>query len=258
LALSLEELSQGHPSWLEPRGSIAALGSAASKSFDAALQHWLGSPLRLSVLANGDTGQVEVARRELERWLSPVRGQALRCPPVARIEPRAVEMTLATTPGAVAESAYLGVPIATFEGRLPLEARATVFLLNRSGGWLERALADLPATASATALGGPRAAALLVRLSVPAEQREAALARVRALFDRFPRGVATTADIAAAERELARDDAVERRDPRRRIVELWRGAATPGRLDTARLMKFQADLGRAGRLVVLVNPNGSG
>jgi hypothetical protein len=258
LALSLEELSQGHPSWLEPRGSIAALGSAASRSFDAALQHWLGSPLRLSVLANGDTNQVEVARRELERWLSPVRGEALRCPPVARIEPKAVEMTLATTPGAVTESAYLGVPIARFEGRLPLEARATVFLLNRSGGWLERALGDLPATASATALGGPRAAALLVRLSVSADQREAALARVRALFDRFPTGVATTADIAAAERELARDDAIDRRDPRRRIVELWRGATTPGRLDTARLMKFQADLGRAGRLVVLVNPNGSG
>ena len=79
---------------------------------------------------------------------------------------------------------------------------------------------------------------------------------MRALFDRFPTGVATTADIALAERELAEADAVERRDPRRRIVELWRGAAAPGRLDTGRLVKFQADLGRAGRLVVVLAPAG--
>jgi hypothetical protein len=82
-ALTLDELTRGHPSWLEPRGSITALGAAASRSFDAQLQHWLGSPLRLSVLANGDPSQAEVARRELERWVSPVRGDAGRCPPTS-------------------------------------------------------------------------------------------------------------------------------------------------------------------------------
>jgi len=253
-SLSLEELSQGHPSWLEPHGTIAALGAAASKSFDAALAHWLGSPLRLSVLANDDAGQAELARRELERWLLPVRGDAVRCPPVARVEPRKGELTLSTTPGDAAESAYVGVPLPRFDGRLPLEARATLFLLNRSGGWLERALADLTATASATALGGPRAAALVVRVAAPADQRDAAVARIRTLFDRFPAGVATSADVTAADRELGRADAVERRDPRRRIVELWRGGGAPSRLDGAKLLKFQADLGRAGRLVVLVTP----
>ncbi|HEX6277944.1 MAG TPA: hypothetical protein VFZ53_33100 [Polyangiaceae bacterium] len=254
LSLMLEELSQGHPSWLEPRGTVAALGAAASQSFDAALQHWLASPLRLSVLANGDGGQAEVARRELERWISPVRGEALRCPPAPRLEPKTGELTLQTTPGEITESAYLGVPLARFEGRMPLEARAALFLMNRTGGWLERALADLPATASATALGGPRAAALLVRLAAPPEQREPALARVRALFDRFPAGVATAADVALADRELARADGAERRDPRRRIVELWRGGGPPARLEAARLAKFLAEVGRAGRLVVLVVP----
>jgi hypothetical protein len=253
-ALMLEELSQGHPSWLEPRGTFASLGAAASQSFDAALQHWLGSPLRLSVLANGDGAQAEVARRELERWISPVRGEALRCPPAPRLEPKTGELTLQTTPGEIAESAYLGVPLARFEGRLPLEARAALFLMNRTGGWLERALADLPATASATALGGPRAAALLVRLAAPRDQREPALARIRALFDRFAAGVATTADVALAERELARSEGAERRDPRRRIVELWRAAGPPARLDAARLAKFLGEVGRAGRLVVVVVP----
>jgi hypothetical protein len=252
LALSLEQLSQGHPSWLEPRGTIAALGAAASKSFDAALQHWLGSPLRLGVLANGDTGQADVARRELERWILPVRGDAVRCPPPGRVEPRSGDVTLTTTQGEVSESAYLGVPLPRFEGRLPLEVRATILLLNRRGGWLDRALGDLPAQASATALGGPRAAALVVRLAAPPDVRDQALARIRSLFDRFRTGVATTADVGVAERELLRSDAAERRDPRRRIVELWRGAGALGRLDAAKLVKFQADLGRTGRLVVLV------
>jgi hypothetical protein len=251
-ALMLDELSGGHPSWLEPHGTVAALGAAASETFDAALQHWLGSPLRLSVLVNGDPSQAEVARRELERWLAPVRGEALRCPPAPRLEPRTGELTLQTTPGDVSESAYLGVPLSRYEGRLPLEVRAALFLLNRTGGWLERALADVPATASATALGGPRAAALLVRLAAPAEQRDAALARLRALFDRFPSGIATAAEVALADRELARADATERRDPRRRIVELWRGAGGAQRLDGARLAKLLAEVGRSGRLTVLV------
>jgi hypothetical protein len=253
-ALMLEELSQGHPSWLEPRGTFAALGAAASQSFDAALQHWLGSPLRLAVLANGDASQAEIARRELERWVSPVRGEALRCPPAPRLEPKAGELTLHTTAGEISESAYLGVPLARFDGRMPLEARAALYLMNRTGGWLERAIADLPATASATALGGPRAAALVVRLAAPAEQREPALARIRALFDRFSTGIATTADVTLADRELARADAAERRDPRRRIVDLWRGAGPPARLDAARLAKFLAEVGRSGRLVVVVAP----
>ena len=253
-SLMLDELSQGHPSWLEPRGSFAALGAAASKSFDAALQHWLASPLRLSVLANGDAGQAEIARRELERWVSPVRSEALRCPAPQRVEPKTGELTLQTSPGDVSESAYLGVPLPRFDGRMPLEARASLLLLNRPGGWLERALADLSATASATALGGPRAAALVVRLSAAPEQREPAVARIRALFDRFSTGIATAAEVALAERELARADAAERRDPRRRIVELWRGSSPTSRLDGARLAKFLAEVGRSGRLVVSVAP----
>jgi hypothetical protein len=255
-AMMLDELTQGHPSWLEPRGSFAALGAAASKSFDAALQHWLGAPLRLSVLANGDGTQAETARHELERWVSPVRGEPLRCPAVARIEPKSGELTLASTPGDVTESAYVGVPLGRFDGRLPLETRALVFLMNRPGGLLERSLAELPATASATALGGPRAAALVVRLSAPVEIRDQALARIRALFERFATGVTTAADIAAADREFARAEAAERRDPRRRIVELWRGAPPPARLDAARIAKLLGDIGRASRLVVLVAPPG--
>lgn len=255
-ATMLDALSQGHPSWLEPRGSFAALGAAASKSFDAALQHWLGAPLRLSVLANGDAAQAETARRELERWVSPVRGEALRCPAVSRVEPKSGDLTLATTPGDVTESAYLGVPLPRFEGRLPLEVRALVFLMNRPGGWLERALAELPATASATALGGPRAAALVVRVAAPLELRDQALARIRVLFERFPAGVATTAELTLADRELGRAETAERRDPRRRIVELWRDAPPPARLDAARFSKLQAELGRASRLVVQVAPPG--
>jgi len=84
----------------------------------------------------------------------------------------------------------------------------------------------------------------------------AAMYPAGALVAGIPSGIATAQEVALADKELDRTDGIERRDPRRRVVELWRGSPTLGRLDAARLAKFLADLGKAGRLVVVVTPPG--
>jgi hypothetical protein len=253
---ALEALSAGHPSWLEPRGTFAALSSAPAGGFDSALGRWLARPLKLAVLANGDPSQADVVRLELERWLRPVRGEFLRCPGHARAASAGSEVTLSVT-GDTPEGSYVGVPFPAFDHRLPSEARATLFLFNRTGGWLDQALADLSASATALALGGPDQAALVVQVVAAEGQRQAAVERLRALFERVALGKVTAAELDLARHELEREDASAALDPRRRVIATWRGApATEPALDGARLARWLSGLRRSATVVVNVAPRG--
>ncbi|HEY3496849.1 MAG TPA: hypothetical protein VGK73_19255 [Polyangiaceae bacterium] len=252
-SLVLDTLTQGHPSWLEPRGTFGALESAPDGGLGAVLKRFLARPLRLAVLANGPADQAEALRGELERWLRPVRTSVTRCAPQGRWTPKTGEMTLKAvldTP----EGSYLALPFAGFEGRLPLEAAATLLLLNRPGGWLDQTLSDLPGSASARALGGPEAGAILIQIAATDGQEAAAIARVRALFERLATTSVAASDVSFAQRELARVEASERLDPRRRAVELWRGTPPRPALDAARLTRFHAALRQTGALLVSVVP----
>ena len=255
--VALDALTQGHPSWLEPRGTFAALASAPAGGFEAALQRWLGRPLRVAVLANGGANQSETLRRELERWLRPLRGDVARCPSHNHPASPSTELTLAVS-GDAPEGSYVGVPFPPFDRRLPVEARAALVLLNRSGGWLDQVLSDLPASATALALGGPDAAALVVEVVTTESQRTLAVDRLRQLFDRLSTGrIATQADVDLARRELAQGEAGELLDPRRRVVATFRGATKPeAPLDVSRLSAFLATLRRGGTVVVHVASRG--
>jgi hypothetical protein len=186
--------------------------------------------------------------------LRPVRGTPTRCPTraVPPSEPR--ELTLLggddQTPGAA-----LALPFAPFTGRLPREARATVLLLNRPLGLLEQTLGELSASATARALGGPQAAALLVEIAAATGNERTAVERVRALFDRLavPNGVSAR-DFALVQKELERVEAAERLDPRFRAIELFLGAELPGALDPVRLSHFLASLERQNTVLVNVAP----
>lgn len=254
--VALDALTGGHPSWLEPRGTFASLASAPSGGYEAALGRWLGRPFRLAVLANGDATQPEVVRRELERWLRPGRGDVARCPSRNHAPAQSTELTLAVS-GDAPEGSYVGIPFPAFEHRLPIEARATLVLLNRSGGFLDQALGELQASATALALGGPDAAALVVEVVATEGQRQAAVDRVRALVDRLAQGRLAAADIETARRELAQSEATELMDPRRRLIATWRGItrAEPP-LDAARLFAWLATLRRSGAVVVNVASRG--
>jgi hypothetical protein len=133
-------------------------------------------------------------------------------------------------------------------------AAATVFLLNRRGGWLEQALsgAGLAAAARAAFQGGGHAAALVIEIRAVDRKREA-VAQVRALLDRLAQGAASAADLSLAEKEQAKLFSTLTLDPRRRIVNLWRGAEAAPPLDLAALRTFQGTLRAENHVVVHVN-----
>jgi hypothetical protein len=252
-ALALESVTGGHPSWLEPRGTFAALESAPAGGFDAALHRWLARPLRLAVLANGGRGQAEAARAELERWVRPVRGSVTRCPESPAPAPPRTELVLTSLQEAP-EGSYVAFPLTGLPARPPAEARAAVVLLNRSGGLLDQALAQHSASAAARLLGGPKAAALVIQVVAPADKKAAAVDAIRSLFERLSTLPIANADLAYARRELARTDGAQRFDPRRRVIELWRGPAERSSVDAARLLRFYGVLAKTGALVVTVTP----
>jgi hypothetical protein len=257
LAVALDALTQGHPAWLEPRGTFGALSSGPTGGFEAALGRWLARPLRLAVLTNGDPHQADVLRAEVERWVRPVRGEVVRCPAHSHALSNGSEVTLSVM-GDAPEGSYVAVPFPAYEHRLPNEARATLLLLNRSGGFLDQALSDLAASATALALGGPDAAALVIEVVAAEGQRAAAVDRLRQLVDRLIAGKIAQADVDYARHELERQDANEALDPRRRAVLTWR---TPSRsaeapLDATRLAKWLASLRRSATVVVNVAPRG--
>jgi len=251
---ALDAQTHGHPSWLEPRGTLEALGSAPSGGVEAALARFLARPLRLAVLSNGQATDAAVVAGAVERFVRPVRGMPTRCParPSHPHEPR--ELTLLANGDETPVSA-LAVPFAPFVGRAPREARAAVFLLNRPLGLLQQALGELSASALARALGGPQAAALTVEVAAASGSERAAVERVRALFDRLATpGAVPARDLALAQKELERTEAAERLDPRFRAIELFLGAEAPGALDPARLAQFLASLERQSAVLVNVAP----
>jgi hypothetical protein len=158
--------------------------------------------------------------------------------------------------GESVEGTYYGVPFPAYEHRMPNEARATLLLLNRDGGWLDQTFADMPASATALGLGGPDHAALVVEVVAAAGQRDVALARLRGLFERLVSGKVAPADVDFARRALEQSDAGELIDPRRRAVATWRNArpAPEPPLDAARLAKWLATLRQGGAVVVNVLP----
>jgi hypothetical protein len=76
---------------------------------------------------------------------------------------------------------------------------------------------------------------------------------VRGLLDRLAQGGITQAELKYADQELDRADAFGRLDPRRRVVELWRGSRTAP-LDLPTLRMIQASLRGASQWIVQVKP----
>jgi hypothetical protein len=78
-----------------------------------------------------------------------------------------------------------------------------------------------------------------------------AVARVRSLLERLAQGGISPGELKLAETELDRRDALGRLDPRRRIVELWRGAR-PAALDLATLRALHASFRAPAHWIVQV------
>jgi len=250
---TLDAVSQGHPSWLEPRGTLDALGPAPAGGIDAAIARFLGRPLRLAVVTNDQGAQGRVVASTVERLLRPVRGTVTRCPNHAALVPAARELTLVPRGDEVPHN-VLGLPFAPFARRPPLEARAAAELLNRPNGLLEAALRDAGASALATLVGGPHAAALVVEIAALAGAERTALERVQALLATLAGGAISNKDVADVQRMLEKRDQAERLDPRFRALELFRGPEPARTLTPGEVAKFFASLRRDAAVLVTVAP----
>jgi hypothetical protein len=220
----LDALSPDHSAWLEPRGSFASLAQANRDSVAARFRDLLRGPLRVAVLGNQDDAQATAAARVLERWLAPLRDDARRCQATAERAAHTGEIALSIPGGPSAESAYIGLP---FPSRLKYEreAEALVLTLNAPGGPLSRALsaAQLQASARAFVIGGSRVAALVIEICAGDDDARKATLEVRRVLD-----------------------------PRRRIVDLWRGSPPDPPLSRSSLRAFQATLAGTAQVIVSV------
>jgi hypothetical protein len=251
---SLDAASAGRPAWLEPRGTFASLSMATSESVTARQRDLTSGPLRVAVLANDDAAQAKSATSTLERWLRPVRFDSKQCPKSHELRPRTGEFTIETSVQDPPEGAYVAVALRPQPFGPTRAAAATVFLLNRRGGWLEQALsgAGLAASARARFQGGGHAAALVIEIRAVDRMREA-VAQVRALLDRLAQGAASASDLALAEKEQHKLFATLNLDPRRRIVNLWSGTDADPALDVATFRSFCGALRAESHVVVYVN-----
>ncbi len=251
---SLEALSPGHPSWLLPEGTPEALVNADLPRAHARLRTLLGGPLRVAVLANGGSEQVPHLLDTLEEWLRPLRDARRPCP--ASPAPALPIWGLTRLEAAASEeqATYVGVTLPTFGAALGDEARWTAWLLNRAGGWLSTVLeeSELAATARATLLGGPRAAALIVEIRATPEAREAAVMHVRGLFARLYAGAVRETEAAAAQQHFAAAHLLNDLDPRHRLVSRWRSPDPGGSpISIEDLRRFHAQAFAPGHVAVV-------
>ena len=249
----LDALAPDHSAWLEPRGTWASLSLANRDSVAARARDLLRGPLRVAVLANQDDAQAALAARALGRWFAPWRDDPRRCLATAERAARSGEIALTVPDAANTESAYLGLP---FPSRLKFDREAEAFaaLLNAPRGPLSRALSDesLNASARAAIIGGGRAAALVIEIHASDEDTRKATLAVRRALDRLLSVPLSNEDVAAAERAAEQRALSASLDPRRRIVDSWRGGASETGLSRSSLRAFQATLSGSAQVVVTV------
>jgi hypothetical protein len=249
----LDALAPDHIAWLEPRGTWATLSQASRDSVGARGRDLLRGPLRVAVLSNQDDAQATAAAHAFERWLAPWRDDPRRCQVAPERSAHGTEIALAVSGDSTSESAYVGLP---FPSRLKYdrEAEAIAELLNAPDGALARALgaAHLSASARASVIGGGRAAALVVEIHAGDDDAKRATLEVRRVLERLSQSPLSASDLSVALLSSERRSVAASLDPRRRIVDLWRGAAPATPISPVSLRAFLATLSPAAEVVVTV------
>ena len=232
-------LAPGHPSLVEPLGTVFGLASASEDAIVLRSSALRAGPLRVAVLANADAAQAEAAVRAVDRWVARRPGETRTCPPLtAPVTPRPGTYAVDIPAGALSE-ALLALPLPPSDDGARAAAVWTAAALDGPDGLLAHALGGGPGDApesslargwSAALLGAPRSPALVVRLTAPDGSLDAAVAQTRALLDRLRQGALKEADRSRAALSLGRAAFAASLDPRSRIVELWRSepGALPG------------------------------
>ena len=183
-------LVPGHPSWLAPLGAWEGLAKAGVEGASLRWAALAGGPLRLAVLANEGQDQADGAARVVDRWLVRT-SQPRVCGPVeASPTPKSGTVTITIASPPPLAQAFLGVSVPRQGAPDAVWGELTLAGLAGTEGWLAKAVASaaLGATAQARIVGGARAAALVVDIRATESSLDAAVAQVRALFERLRQG----------------------------------------------------------------------
>ena len=218
-------LSGEKPSALDPRGlerEVAVLSALDVQRVRHVLSR---EPLRAAYLASARSSEAKAARAELSQLLAPERGDVLPCPSGtgATAAPPG-SWTVTSVDALVKPGAFVGVPVRASSAA----GYALEFLLNRSGGYLERGLlsAGIAEAGRAQFLPGAFGDALVLEVHAPPKDLDRALAQARGLLASLGRGV-PEADARLAQGQWAERYAAAGRTPRGRVVDLWLGEASP-------------------------------
>lgn len=247
-------LVPGHPSWIVPSGTPEALGRSSDGALLARAASLRAGPLRVSVLANVDAAQGAAAVAAVDRWVARRPGEVRACPqPSTPAPPR--PGTYAVDAVGVPSEALVAVPLAAGDAAARANAEWIAAALDGPGGLLARALgsAGLARAWSARVVGPPRGAALVVRVTSGQGALDAAVAQIRALYDRLRQGAMSEADRQRAQAARAQERVRAALDPRGRLLALWRGepAAAPAAPTLDALRAFAASTLKDDALVIV-------
>ena len=208
---------------LAPWGLFDAVARAGAVAVDLRRDALVAGAARVAVISPEVGADASAVAPILARWL-PARERVGACAPLGGAS---LASGLVHLPSGSSRARGWVAVLFDATGAGASAATITALSLGGEGGTLERALETTSVRGSAYLLGaGPRAA-LVVELRGEPDRLELAVAQVRALFVRLAQGAASPADLERATSRFSAGDVAAHLDPRRRLVDLFRGVAAP-------------------------------
>jgi hypothetical protein len=224
-------LAPGHPSWVFPTGTAAALAAASDDALKMRAAALRSGPLRVAVLANADTPQAEAAVRAVDRWVARRPGESRACPAVASPSgPRPGTYAVDRPAGAVSQ-AVLAIGLPPRNGDVLASASWLAAALDGPDGLLAKGLGPGGPGAepawSASVVGAPLAPAITIRLRAPDDAMDTAVEQARALLDKLRLEGLKAEDWSRAASRMTGERIARALQPRQRVIDLWLSQPEP-------------------------------
>ncbi len=248
-------LGAGRPSLASPLGTSKTMATFSVADAERTRADLAQEPLRLAILTNSAPAQATAAASALQDWLAPTRDHVAECPKVREDAPPPGTWSLETVDENVSTNAFVAVfaPASTSVGR------ATEYLLNRRGGYLDRAFSDpgLVARAEAHFLGGPLFGGLFLQVVADEGQLGPATHQARAVLRAMAREGIPEEDIREAQKVHRAIEEENQRTQRGRLIRLFEMTradlpSAPADLSEAALRQFHESLDEPHHRVVTV------
>ena len=225
----VDALSASRPATFEPLGTFDSIRRLDLARLRDKRTAWLNGPLRLGALLNRNKAQLASLNSSLHRWLDPHRAEIRQCPlATGGAKPSQDIQVAARNLDARDSSAYVAIRLTSDARERVLYEHWLLWLLTRPGGWFETRLNHGAGTVTADIMGPSYNRSLIVGLNVDDETKLVdCIGRLRDLFSQLSRNGADARDVEQARAWSAAQIRRAELDPRRRLVDLWRGNSAP-------------------------------